>query len=331
MSRNRNADLLKTISIFGVVYIHGSSLLGGGDILNFIRENFRFAVPCFIILWSYFFDKSYKKKTEKEKTNYIFNRFIHLFRVYFIWSLLYFILTVNWEQLTFQTLFTTHFLGYGWAGQYFFIIIFQLLFLFPVLKKTYQINFIRISIITILTLIYILYGYSYELFPSFIKKIDLRPFIYWIPYVYFGIYLNTSKLPKSKAIIILLPLFIGIEFLILNQLDKEYSYYITPITLIVSILFTINILNLKLETFNKKTEKLIEFIANNTLVIFISNPLFVIIAKKILSTTGLKKTLLKLSGIETFTITIFLIVLIFILTLILIKIINKIGLKKILT
>ena len=79
MQRNLNADILKSISIFGVVFIHASSIFGEFDIMLFFRDMFRFAVPCFIILWAFFFEKSYDKKSEEQRLKYIYYRSFSVF------------------------------------------------------------------------------------------------------------------------------------------------------------------------------------------------------------------------------------------------------------
>lgn len=52
--RNTNIDLLKTISIFGVVFIHCRD---GNIISEVISELFRIAVPIFIIFFPIFLKK----------------------------------------------------------------------------------------------------------------------------------------------------------------------------------------------------------------------------------------------------------------------------------
>lgn len=56
MSRNFSLDLLKALSIFGVVFIHSSEVIKGNIfVINFFSNIFRFSVPCFLIVWSFFF------------------------------------------------------------------------------------------------------------------------------------------------------------------------------------------------------------------------------------------------------------------------------------
>src|SRR6187402_786696 len=135
MNRSIAADLIKSISIFGVVFIHGSTLFGYASYLTeMLRSLFRFCVPCFMIVFAYFYEISYAKKTNQERKAYTYSRLKHLFVVFFLWSTFYFLMLVDWKDLTFQQLITKHFSGYGFAGQYFFIILFQIIVLFPLLR-----------------------------------------------------------------------------------------------------------------------------------------------------------------------------------------------------
>lgn len=287
MPRNSNADFIKTVAIFGVVFIHGSSFLGSTEVINFIKDCFRFAVPCFIILWAYFFFKSYIKKNTLEKKQYRYDRFMHLFRVYLIWSLLYFGLTADWQNLRFQNIITTHFLGFGWAGQYFFLILFQLILIAPLLLVIYKRKVLRIATIVIVSFIYVIYGYYYEILSEFLEKIGIKPFIFWIPYVFLGIHLSNLKISKVNKFWLFIPLLIGLEFFIIEYFKKNHSVYITPMVLFASSFLVVFVLNSNSFKFPDVIEKWIKFIASNTLVIFVVNPLLILISHHILELTSI--------------------------------------------
>src|SRR6187431_1122595 len=103
MNRSISADLIKSIAIFGVVFIHGSALFGStSHFSEILCSLFRFGVPCFIIIFAYFFETSFAKKTNQEQKEYIYSRLKHLFIVFFLWSTLYFLMLVDWKDLTFQ-------------------------------------------------------------------------------------------------------------------------------------------------------------------------------------------------------------------------------------
>ena len=126
------ADSLKGIAIIGVVCIHVSRLFFGTD-GGFINYYFHWAVPVFIIISTYFFIKSDIKK-HNSYSNSCKKRFIGLFVPYIFFSLIYFFLTSE-PNISILKIITRHFTGYGWTGQYFFIIMLQLVFVFPLFSR----------------------------------------------------------------------------------------------------------------------------------------------------------------------------------------------------
>ncbi|WP_363323170.1 acyltransferase [uncultured Maribacter sp.] len=287
MTRNINADLIKSISIFGVVYIHSCTVFGEIDSLVFLRDIFRFAVPCFIILWAYFFEKSYAKKTPEQRKKYLINRFIHLLRVFIIWSLFYFILTVDLDTLNFKKFFSIYFSGHGWSGQYFFIILFQLIITYPILRKTYNIKFLKILVILTSITLYVLFEFHLSNIPVILNKLGYRPIYFWVIYVFIGITLARNKIKSISSIFILSPLLIGLELYILRLKNIIHLDYITLGTLTFSILLCISFLKLKNLNYSEKLNRLIDFIGKNTLVIFVSNPLLIIALKQLIQYSGI--------------------------------------------
>jgi fucose 4-O-acetylase-like acetyltransferase len=278
MNRSISADLIKALSIFGVVFIHGSFLLGANsDFQQYTSDFFRFCVPCFIIIWAYFFEKSYQKKKYNERKKYILSKFIHLFTVFFIWSSLYFLNLVNWNTINLTKAVTTHFSGYGWAGQYFFIILFQLLLLFPLIRKLYNYKFIYYPLIIIIFFIYIYYGYFYNTIPDIIKKLGDRPFVFWVPYVFIGISFANQKIKKISIFNAFILFFIPIESFILNYFEYDHDEYITPGVLLASILFSVAILQNPIKIKSEQIRNVITFIGKNTMTIFVANPMIIIV------------------------------------------------------
>jgi hypothetical protein len=283
MNRSISADLIKSLSIFGVVYIHGSFLLSGNsDFQAYSSYLFRFCVPCFIIIWAYLLEKSYQKKEQKQRKSYILEKFVHLFTVFLIWSLIYFVILADWTSLNFKKIVTTHFAGYGWSGQYFFIILFQLLLLFPILRKVDKYKFIFYPVVILLCLLYIYYGYFSDSIPNVVKKLGDRPFIFWIPYVYIGTALAKEKLRKIKLSNSFFILLIPIESICIDYFTQDHFGYLTPVVLLSSILFTVAILQSPIKFKSERINNLITFIGKNTLTIFVSNPLVIIVLKLII-------------------------------------------------
>lgn len=278
MNRSISADLIKAFSIFGVVFIHGSGMLGYPSAFNdYISNFFRFCVPCFIILWAYFFEISYNKKNTQERRKYIRVRFMHLFVVYFLWSLIYFFWLVNWHDLTIKKLITMHFAGYGFAGQYFFIILFQLILFYPFLRYMYSLKNLRNILLLIIFGLYVIHGYYEPFVPEIILKIGDRPFVYWLPYVYMGIFLSKNQTLKIPIIFSFAVLLIPIEFFVMKKLNLSHSAYLTPIVLLSSLLFCVSILQNKIEIKNEYIIDFISYIGKNTMTIFVANPLVILV------------------------------------------------------
>ena len=280
MERNLNLDFIKTISIFGVVYIHTCNFFISSKILIIFSELFRIAVPCFIIIWSYFTCKNYYGKSVEEFKRVQQSKFFYFLRVYAIWSLIYFLITVDWDIITLKDLLTKHLAGYGWSGQYFFIILFQLIIIYPLILRSYNDKFWSSIILISIFAAYILWGYFYELIPDFFYKLGVRPFLFWIPYMMLGMDLyKKNRFQELPKIFILSPLLIALEFLILKNSGIEHNPYLTIGVLTSSCLFFLAIRKVNLYNTPKWLKKIIVFIGSNTLTIFVSNPIMILILK----------------------------------------------------
>ena len=124
-ARDIRSDYLKAAAIIGVVCIHVS--------LPF-ADAFRFCVPVFVAVWAFYFDRGLSRRNTQAAWVYVTRRFWGLFVPYLFWTVLYVSLfhsRSEWEQVPLHTLIGGWFGGYGWHGQYFFIILFQLTCLMP--------------------------------------------------------------------------------------------------------------------------------------------------------------------------------------------------------
>ena len=273
MSRSISIDSIKALSIFGVVYIHASGLFDCSSVITTtLSQIFRFSVPFFIIIWAYFLEKSYLKKTTTERRVYIYQRFKYLFIVYFAWSCIYF-LFADKKDLTFIHALTKYFLGYGWAGQYYFMILFQLLVMYPLLRALMEHKLVVYICFLIICLMLLVYSYQVISIPTSLLKLGDRPFVFWVPYVFLGIALARNVLFKIPAYTLFLLLLIPVEFFYIYS-NSEYlrisiyvaaslscAYFIqNPITITSTLL-----------------GKAIQFVGENTLIIFVSNPLIILI------------------------------------------------------
>lgn len=328
MNRNINADLIKSISIIGVVFIHAYTIFGPVNNLLFVEDLFRSSVPCFIILWALFFEKSFSKKNKQQQRKYVISKLIYLFRVYLIWSVIYFLIQVEWEQLNFRNLITKYFSGYGWSGQYFFIVLFQLIILYPLIRTLYNNKALRILTYICSITIFVYFEFNLKNIPEIIQKLGSRPFYFWTPYVFVGIILAREKINSISPWLILSPFLISIEFYINRSLNLFHYSYITLGTLIFSILYCISLYKIKLNI-HAKFEKIITFIGNNTLIIFVSNPLIIILVEKYTDTFYISDDFLCLPIGQKLLISFFSVISVFLCTLLIIKFLQKSKLIKI--
>jgi len=273
-------DILKVIAIFGVVFIHGATCLGCvSDFVEFIKHIFRFAVPCFIIVWSYFVEKSLFKKDKKQQFQYIKERFVHLFVVFFLWSLLYFCFFIdfNFQNLNFLKMLSTNFSGDGWPGQYFFIVLFQLIILFPLFRILHTNKKISIIIYIVSIALYIVCGYC--TLPNIINNLSYRPFVFWIPYVFVGIAFAHGFSMKISAWWLLTVLLIPVECHFRQTLSSmgEFHNYILPSVLVSSV--TVSVFTMQYNT--AQYNAIISYIGKNTMMVFVANPLVIKIIQHI--------------------------------------------------
>jgi surface polysaccharide O-acyltransferase-like enzyme len=275
MERSLAADIIKTLSIFGVVFIHGSSFACNYEISNILTQAFRFCVPCFILIWAFLLERSLLKKNKEEQYKHLKSRFIHLFKVFIIWSVVYFLMLVNWKEITPLKLITMHFSGSGWAGQYFFIILFQLILFYPLIRWLYGIKILRYASFIGVLLIYSVYYYLHYInsMPIILSKIGERPFIFWLPYVFIGIGLARNeviRLPLWSCIALFL---IPIEAYITGT-DSGFPYLYFSI-LISSIIFCVSLLQSNIPSGKNFLSKSLLYIGSNTMTIFVSNPIII--------------------------------------------------------
>ncbi len=271
-------DLLKTISIVGVVFIHGSWLLGSSFFNEILGNTFRFCVPVFIVMWAFFYEKGYSQRSGNDLRKYSKSRLLHLLKVFLTWSLIYFFLIADWSTLTPKNLISKYWSGYGWSGQYFFIILFQLHILFPILRVIYQSSLAKVITIFLISMMYILWGYGYDRLPDMIQKLGDRPFIFWIPYVFLGLMLARNADKQFSWLFCLLLALIPLEFIFYNWSGLNHSPYVTPGILIASSALVLPCLSTKSRQRQKIPNWLsfsVKCIGANTMTIFVSNPLII--------------------------------------------------------
>ncbi len=317
-------DFLKSISIFGVVFIHSRN---DNIISEITSELFRVAVPLFIVFFSYFLEKNLSSvSTKKEYNDILKQKFFLLFLPYAFFTILYFFILNDLSLIKPRELITGYWSGYGWSGQYFFIVLFQLILVFPLLQKI--VNLKLIYIITISLFLYLIMSYIFWNL-SFVSKLSDRIFIYWLPYAILGIllYRNIDLFKNIANKLILFTIFlIPTEFFIFNYFNIVHSSYVLVSVLVSSSLIAIyfivneNIIKKYLPDYLKK---LSIYISNKTLGIFVLNPLFIFLLKPFYHYIQVENIFIDSIIIFLFSI------IIFILCILTIEILSKTFLKKV--
>lgn len=276
-------DLLKSVAIFGVVYIHGASLVGSNQAIMSAIDIFRFGVPIFIVIWAYFIERSHLGCGLKNRT--IIKGLIRLLIPFLVWSAIYFLLTADFDQLTLKKIITRHWSGYGWSGQYFFIVLFQLILIYPMLRWLYDRPFVRNGVLIILMALYISQGYYPEIFPEFFLKMGDRPFFYWVPYVFIAIYLARHPRFRMSAMACFAVFLIPIESALWERHYEQYSAYISPAVLFASAVIMFSTLHRRISgwIFNDSLRGFLQILGSNTMGIFVMNPLVILLAKTFMS------------------------------------------------
>lgn len=317
-------DFLKFISIFGVVFIHSRN---ENIIPEIISGLFRVAVHLFIVFFSYFLEKNLSSvSTKKEYNDILKQKFFLLFLPYAFFTILYFFILNDLSLIKPRELITGYWSGYGWSGQYFFIVLFQLILVFPLLQKI--VNVKLIYIITISLFLYLIMSYIFWNL-SFVSKLSDRIFIYWLPYAILGIllYRNIDLFKNIANKLILFTIFlIPTEFFIFNYFNIVHSSYVLVSILVSSSLIAIyfivneNIIKKYLPDYLKK---LSIYISNKTLGIFVLNPLFIFLLKPFYHYIQVENIFIDSIIIFLFSI------IIFILCILTIEILSKTFLKKV--
>jgi surface polysaccharide O-acyltransferase-like enzyme len=270
-------DALKAFAIFGVIYIHCRNLAGETPPVEILGEVFRIAVPLFIIIWAYFQERAYL--AGRPAASILRSKFVAVAVPFLAWSLLYFLLTADWTSLTLRTAITRHWLGSGWSGQYFLIILFQLILVFPLLRR-------MPADALSLGLIFGLFAAAFAVVDPFsgdgwIAKLSYRPFVYWLPYVLLGIHLarNPDRVLPPGAAVLGAVLIVAEAALSWRHAGFD-SGYTKPGVLIGAGLMAAAFLNraAAVGPVGEALRPAIHLIGRNTMGMFLINPLISVIA-----------------------------------------------------
>jgi uncharacterized membrane protein YcfT len=283
LGRNPRIDEIKGLSILGVTYIHvhGSVLAGTtGYLSESVALLSRLAVPYFLIFFCFFFEKSIKNSTNHYKC--VWDKFVLLMIPFCIWSTIYFLISANWFELAkFPVkIISMHWSGYGWSGQFFFIILFQLIVLFPVIRKLADKEWFTMFTYLFTTLICIWWTYFPLYVPEIIAKIGDRLVIYWLVYAIIGIKMARNAPVLSKHYHwFLLSIFLILAEEMIAPLNKGISHYIRISIFIAAILSLPVLISLPMVLWRRISSFLV-FLGQNSLAIFVLNPFFIIFLTK---------------------------------------------------
>jgi hypothetical protein len=133
--------------------------------------------------------------------------------------------------------------------------------------------------------LYFIVGYFGNYLPAIIYKVTVIPFIYWLPHVFTGIALAKNEFKiKIPIYWIGLCLLIIAEFYVLRLNHIEHTPYVTPMVLLASIVIsavTIQYNTIQYNT-NPGFKQMIQFVGRNTMIIFVSNVLFIFLKRRFL-------------------------------------------------
>ncbi len=235
----------------------------------------RLCVPAFIILSAYFAELS---RHSAEGWRYHASRIRALLIPFVVWSLVYFLIEVDWSTLTPTQFFTRHLGGFGWAGQYFFIILIQIILLFPLLQMLAGNKWTAWGSIVITVPLFAWLGYFPNSLPHILQTLSLRPAPYWFAYAIIGILAARQKLTFFPAWTLLVLAFFPFESRLLVNAGIDSDFYLRPVVFLGSSVITLAFLSKNRFEIAKITwiRRSVEIIAPNTMGIFVLNPLFTI-------------------------------------------------------
>ncbi|WP_232280951.1 acyltransferase family protein [Novosphingobium nitrogenifigens] len=172
-------DVLKALAIVGVVFIHQEVPW---------KAIFRYCVPAFIAISAFYMERGWARGGMD--TARFWRRNFPVYAIPFVfWSLLYAVVSggpLFFRNVPIHTLIGSQFGGFGFSGQYYFIILFQVILLFPFFRNALDSRTKVLGAIATGFLFdwAIVYGFSQH---ELLEKIGYRVVVYWIGYVALGI------------------------------------------------------------------------------------------------------------------------------------------------
>lgn len=280
-TRSVAVDAWKTLAIFGVVLIHCGHLVPHSPArLDWLAPTFQFCVPVFLLFWAYFAEQAASRPGWSYRSS--LGRAGSLVVAFLLWSTAYWLLKGDFES-SFVSQITRHWSGYGWSGQYFFVVLLQLILLFPLLRRLASVVPAWIAMAGSLAVIAL--GNVFADVPWWAAKIGDRPFVFWIPYVLAGIHLARGgfgriAMPWWVPLVLCLPIPFERNLAggALRAIGPYLSCSVAVATYAIGIAATRGGIPDLLG--NDAARGALRWISTRTLSIFCINPLFVVLAPR---------------------------------------------------
>jgi surface polysaccharide O-acyltransferase-like enzyme len=281
-ARSVPIDFWKAASILGVVWIHCSYLIPHAHaILDWLSPLFQFCVPVFVMFWAYFMEKSRGKPGWSYAKS--LSRLGRLALPFFAWSTIYWIMHGDFRSdLPHQI--SRYWSGYGWPGQYFFVILAQLIVAAPLLVAVARLvpPWANAAVAIFAPA---LLGATFHPTPM-LERVGDRPFVYWIPFCVLGIHLARGRISASRipwwVVACVLPL-IPLEVKFSGNSLAGIGPYLSSSISLATFLIGVSACQGSLPRWARKApfRGWIVRLSTNSMAIFCINPLILIVGSRI--------------------------------------------------
>jgi len=280
-ARDPAGDALRAWAIMGVVVIHGLDLTLNASTFAWVSRYFRWAVPAFIVLSAYYTTLASSRQQRSPLLPWLKARYIKLLPPFVFFSVFYLLMFADLPNLTAKKLLTTHMAGYGWAGQYFFIVLFQLL---PVIWFLAGRRIRPAAVAASMALGLVLYGWAPRGFEGslLLRQWGHRLFVYWLPYCVWGVFLAQNKaywMARVQALPAWLKTMLTLGLPMLMAVTPgpsgPNSPYVLPVVLMVSSVYV----PVCLGAFRTGAGPLGAYLGQHAMAVFCLNPMFIALCR----------------------------------------------------
>ena len=275
--RNVAIDIWKGLAIFGVVWIHCAYLVPFEPArLDVMSPYWTFCVPVFLMFWAYFSELGASRR--KSTCAASMRKLGHVLAKFAAWSALYWLLRFD-RSTGLAGQLSKYWSGYGWPGQYFFVILVQAIVVFPAVRWLAR----RLGFAWNLGLaLAVLLALNFAGEPSrLVLKIGDRPFLYWLPVLVLGVHLAMGKRPGwgiPFPVLLLFPVLICIENVALHGGASRIGPYFRVSVLAATALIGISAVEKPLQGAGPALPAaFLQMLSRNSMAIFCANPLALVL------------------------------------------------------